>query len=367
MPLDYVLNGRAHGEVGAVLMEHDFNPGALRPFVGADGRSYITVNQKDRNGNFVINQETGKPLMVAVPVQNSPYSLRVDEWKHIDRQVRKAAQQRLKLVADLRASNLVYTMPNGMGHSVLQTQNQSDVGDADVSMDARRRGNADRPLYDLTSLPLPIIHKDFEFGARELAVSRNLGQPLDVSTGELAARKVAETAEKLAIGTYGTYAFGGGTVYGLINYTNRLTKVITNPTAGGWVPTTTLDEVLAMKQQSMDAYHYGPWKLYASATWDQYLDNDFSAAKGDLTLRERLMKIDGINEVKTLDFLTGTQLVLVSQTTDVIRLVIGMDVVTVRWESMGGMQVNFKVMAILVPQIRCDYNSRTGIVHGNVA
>ncbi len=54
-------------------------------------------------------------------------------------------------------------------------------------------------------------------------------------------------------------------------------------------------------------------------------------------------------------------------TTDVVREVIGMDVTTVQWETKGGMQLNFKVMAILVPQIRADQNSNTGIVHGTTA
>jgi hypothetical protein len=51
-------------------------------------------------------------------------------------------------------------------------------------------------------------------------------------------------------------------------------------------------------------------------------------------------------------------------TSDVIRMVIGMDVTTVQWETMGGMRLHFKVMAIMVPQLRADYNSNTGIVHG---
>jgi hypothetical protein len=31
------------------------------------------------------------------------------------------------------------------------------------------------------------------------------------------------------------------------------------------------------------------------------------------------------------------------------------------------MMLNFKVMAILVPQLRADFNGNTGIVHGAVA
>jgi len=57
----------------------------------------------------------------------------------------------------------------------------------------------------------------------------------------------------------------------------------------------------------------------------------------------------------------------VQQTSDVIREVVGMDITTVQWEEEGGMRLNFKVMAILVPQLRADFNGNTGIVHGSTA
>jgi hypothetical protein len=54
-------------------------------------------------------------------------------------------------------------------------------------------------------------------------------------------------------------------------------------------------------------------------------------------------------------------------TSDVARAINGMDITTVQWETQGGMRVNFKVMAIQVPQIRSDFNGRTGIVHATTA
>ena len=351
--MDYVLNGKAHGSVANILMKNNFDANCLRPYIGKDGREYITQN---RNGK-----------LVAVPIANATATLRKDEWIELDGVVVKAAKERLKAVADLRGAGLTYSIPNGMGKTILETETQSDINDADVSMDGLRQGANDRPLYELTSLPLPIIHKDFSFSARQIATSRNGNSPLDMTMADLAARKVAETAEKLLIGSYGTYAFGGGTIYGYTNFPNRLTQVITAPTAGGWTGSTIVTEVLAMRQSSVNAYHYGPWRLYFGTSWLQYLDEDYSSAKGDNTVRERLEAIDGITSVSTLDYLTGYQVLLVQQTTDVVREVIGMDVTTLQWETNGGMLQNFKVMAILVPQIRADQNSNTGIVHGNTA
>jgi len=352
--MDYILNGQANGSVASVLMNSNFDVNALRPYEGSDGRSYVTVNQGGKN--------------VAVPVLNATATLRKDDWKLLDEAVVKAAKPRLKAVADLRGRGLQYTIPNGMARTVLETETVSDITEAIVSMDGLRESEGDRPLFELTNLPLPIIHKDFNFSARQVMASRNGGSPLDTTAAELASRRVAEMAEQLLLGVASSYTYGGGTIAGYTNFEGRMTKVLTNPaTDTDWTPATTVEEVLAMRLQSQNQYHYGPWVLYSSPSWDVYMDDDYSSAKGDLTLRDRLRKIEGIEDVKTLDYLTNYDLILVQMTPDVVREVVGMDVTTVQWESKGGMQLNFKVMAILVPQLREDQNGNTGIVDGSVA
>lgn len=354
--MDFILNGRGQGDVAQVLLANDFQVGALRPFRGRDGRSYMTINE-------MVNGEMKERTVVA----NTTAALRKDDWIELDTAIIKAAKERLRAVADLRSAGLVYNIPNGMSKTVLQYERQSDITEATISMNGLRQSQSDRPYFDLNNLPLPIIHKDFELDLRGLRASQNGGSPLDTTTGELAGRRVGEMAEKLLLGLTGTYQYGGGTVYGYTNYTGRMTASMTLPTAPGWTPGDTVEEVLGMKQQSQLAFHYGPWMLYNSPNWDQYLDNDYSAAKGDLTLRDRLKKIDGIRDVRTLDFLTGYQMILVQLTSDVIREVIGMDVVTLQWETHGGMMQNYKVMCIMVPQLRSDINGKTGIVHGTAA
>jgi len=215
-------------------------------------------------------------------------------------------------------------------------------------------------------LPLPITHKDFMFSARQLLTSRNGGSPLDTSSAELGARKVGESVEKITLGINTGISYGAGQVVGLTNFTGRLTQVLTNPTGAGWTAATFLNEVMTMRASSVAAYHYGPWMLYVAPGWDIYLDGDFKAAS-DKTLRERVKALSGITDIQTLDFLTGYQVVMVQMTSDIVRVVVGMDITTLQWDTKGGMQKNFKIMCIIVPQIRGDFNGNTGIVHGNVA
>lgn len=353
--MDFILNGQGHGDVAAALLRNEFDPGVLRPFIGKDGRSYMTVNR----GGTVVN----------VPLINANATLRKDEWIQLDTAVVKAAQKRLKAVADLRALGLEYKIPNGLSKTILEWETQSDINEAVVSMDGLRESENDRPQYTRSSLPLPIIHKDFSFSARQIAVSRNGASPLDTTGAELAGRRVAEQIEQMLLGVASVgdlYAYGGGTIYGYTDHTSRNTKTITNPTGGGWLGSTTVTEVLDMRKKSYDDKHYGPFVLYCAPNWDVYMDGDFSTSKGDNTLRERLKKIEGIQDVRTLDYLTNYDLILVQITPDVCRLVVGMEITTVQWETKGGMLQNFKVMAIMVPHLRADYNGNMGLVHGSV-
>jgi len=352
--MNFILNGKAQGDVASKLLDCNFDVRALRPFVGQDGKSYLTVNN------------SGKEQ--CIPISNTTATLRKDEWKLIDETVIGVAKSRLKAVADLRAAGLTYNIPNGMGTTVLSTERVSDINPAAVSMDGMRENANDRAEFDIVNLPLPIIHKDFSFSARQIASSRSVGAPLDLTMADLAARRVAEEAEKLLLGKSSVaseYSFGGGKIWGYTDYEKRSTKSMTVPTASGWTGETLLSEVLDMKAASIAKKHYGPWMLYISPNWDKYIDNDFKAAS-DKSIRQRISEVSGISDIRTLDYLEDYDMVMVQMTSDVVRLVIGMEVVTVEWDSHGGLMKNFKVMTIMVPQLRSDQEDNCGIVHGRV-
>ena len=348
--MDMILNGNASGSVASKLLANGFNVNALRPWV-EDGKSFVT--------QMVGNEATAIQT-------NETATLRKDDWVALDTAILKAAQPRLKAVGDLRAAGLEYGLTNGLGRTVLEYERMSDISPASVTMDGLERGKNDRPVFDLVNLPLPITHSDFEFSARQIAASRNGGSPLDTTMAELAARKVSEKIEQTLLGNAAGTVFGGGTVQGYTNYTPRITTVtLTDPTDSGWTPSILVGEVLDMVAASMAAYHYGPWQLYYGPAWSRYMNDEYKAESND-TMLTRLARIDNIRGVSMLDYLEDFDLVLVQFTPDVVRIVNGMDITTVQWESNGGMLLHFKVMAIMVPQLRCDINNKTGIVHARV-
>jgi len=284
-----------------------------------------------------------------------------DEWKEIDKAVLKAYQQRLAGIADLEARDLTYDIPNGLGKTVFAYQNASDIEDASISMDGITRGQRDRQKYNISYLPLPMIHADFSFSIREIEASRNGNMPLDTAMAEAAARKVAEKIEEMLFQGASTYTFGGGVIYGYEDFTSRNSGSLT----GAWSASAVdgeeiLDDVLTMKQALITDRRYGPYALYVPTGYETALDDDFKA-NSDKSVRQRIQEVSGIEIVKVADFLTANKVVMVQLASDTVRLINALDVTTVQWETEGGMKVHFKVMAIKVPLLQADQDGRCGI------
>lgn len=381
---DFLVNGRGGGAVGDTLGKVRFDPGLLRPYFEPDtGQPCCTINtgKIDQDGKPVFEQFTVNELRgmgINVPVHNAT-QLRKDEWIQLDRAVIRAARQRLRAWADLAGAN-TFGGFNAMAKTILEHETMSDPGEAIVDMDGLSEGRSDSPRFKLEGLPLPITHSSFFFGLRKLSESRNNGTPLDTTMGEASSRRVAETIEKTTIGavtgiTYGAatdYDTRTPTVYGYRNFPQRITKTnMTTPTGSNGP--TVLTDWLALRDLLYDAKHYGPFMVYVNTQWDQYLDNLFSTSEPSAgTLRSRLLQIDGISDIRRLDYLdtsvsSNYDVLFVEMMPETARAINGMDITVVQWESHGGMQLNFKVMAIQVPQLRSDYNDNCGIAHGTIA
>jgi len=347
-------NGQGTGDVAQQLISGGrVDVGRMRPwFDPKTGRSYISVH-------------TGGDLRVKanwknVPINNNA-TLRRDEWKHLDEAVIRVARERLKGVEDLKSRGLTYNL-NGMGSTVLEYHDVSEALKTTISMDGVTRGQNDGVVFSPNYLPLPIVHVDYELNDRVLNVSRTLGQPLDTTLAEQASRRIAETLEDFLF-TDKTYAYGGGTIYSYVNHPDRnMVSGLTAWTASAKTAEGIRDDVLEMKQKALDNKHYGPWVLYIPTAYETVLDEDYDDTRGN-TIRQRLMAIEGIAAIKTIDKLPANNILLVEMTSEVVRWINGMDVQNVQWSQEGGMIHKFKVMTIQVPQIRSDQEGNSGLIH----
>lgn len=424
---DFILNGQGRGPLGHALEAVQFDAGFMRPYFDKNGKPAVTIN----TGRWTVEKGERVPLRehrlirdlaiagVQLPPVCNATSLRKEQWIQMDEKIHLAARYRLAAWADLAAAS-AYGGFNGMGKMILEHETMTDPGEAVVDMNGLTKVRNDRPKFQLEGVPLPITHADFFMDSRRLAISRNGNMPLSTVMAEASAHRVAESVEKTLIGNNTGITYGGAStqvggygrtskVYGYTNFPARVTKTnLTTPTGSN--PEATVDDVLAMKDQLTAQKSYGPWMLYHSNDWDRYLDNDYARLGGsnaNMTLRDRLRKIEGIKDVKRLDFLFATApqtdpywtsstvgttgkpqyrgpggeglgvaagansnpftMLMVEMTSESAQAVTGMDITTLQWETEGGMQINFKVMCIMVPRLFADFYGNARMLHASTS
>lgn len=307
---------------------------------------------------------SGQPLNANV--LRTAAVLRRDQWIHFDEQINMAAQMRLAAVADLVAMGLTRPLPNALGRTVLEYERVGEMEEANVSLDAMTRGENELLEFAPHQLPLPITHKDFFFNIRLLAASRERGEALDVTHVRWAGQRVAEKIESMLVNG-STRQFGGLPLYGYTTHPDRNT--FSFGTGGAWTGSKTgeqiLSDVLTAITRLQADKHWGPYVVYNAADADTKLSEDFKA-NSDKTIRQRLLEVNNVRAIRTLDSLAAGNVVVVSMTDDVVVMIDGERFQTVMWDVHGGMGVNFKAFALQVPLVRNGIEGRSGIAHMTV-
>lgn len=293
-------------------------------------------------------------------------TLRKDEWVHFDEALVEEAAIRLRGVADLIGAGLTRPVPNSMGKTVYQYEKATDMGPATVSLDGLAQTENDRVEFELSSLPLPITHKDFFINLRTLMASRERGESLDTTQVRVAGRVCAEAIETMLFD--GGKTFGGLPIYGYRTHTHRNTGTFTAGTwsASGRTGAEVLADVLKMIAGLEADRMYGPYWLYVPSNFSTKLEEDFKAAS-DKTIRQRLLEVDRIAKITIADKMTADEAVMVQATSDVVVMATGEPLQTIQWDIDGGMRVNFKAFTIQVPLVRSDSQGRSGVYHMTVS
>jgi hypothetical protein len=359
------VNGQAKGLMAnQVINNGRLDIGQMRPFIDErTGNAYVTI-YKGGDPKIQTNWSVRQ-------IQTNA-TLRRDEWKQLDEALVMVGRYRLGGIQDLIDNNLVYNLGNAMGTTVLEWHDVSDSMKASVTMDGVTRSQGDRPNYQYNYMPIPIIHVDYEINARVLAASRNMGNPLDTTGAEAAARRVLEALENMLF-TNTTYSFGEkdsrnlNTIYSYINHPDRCAVHLSIPwDHSAATPAGILQDVQDMKAALIAAYKYGPYMLYIPTAFERVLDDDYGssiATATNITLRERILKLSGIKGIKVVDTLPTDNALLVQMSPETVRLVRGLPLQNVEWETEGKFVNKYKVLTIQVPQIRSDQNGKCGVAH----
>lgn len=325
----------------------------------------IDVIQRGSGGNLIGSGPVAMKLLQSgfnINALRTNDVLRKDEWKAMDNVLIEVARKRLVAVNELMTRGLQFPISNGLGTTILEWEDVSDMEPANVSMSGITEGERDTLDFTLNSMPLPIIHKDFNINIRKLEASRTTGQPLDTAQIAMASTLVSEQVESMVFLGHATRE-GNARIFGITTEGNRNTGSVTaNWDTPGTSGANKLTDVLAMIDALQNDNMYGPYGIFVPVVAHNNLQDDFKS-ESDKTEMERLLQIDGIEFIKASKDVPAGAVLMIQLTKDVIDEVVGLQPTIVQWETHGGFTVNFKVMAIMIPRVRSTQTNQSGVAH----
>lgn len=290
----------------------------------------------------------------------------------IDRAVVQVGMDRLTVAADIIAAGLTYNLPDPLSITQLAWNSVNRVGAAQRTMSPSARGENKLPAVLENRLPIYLTTDQFELDIRTLKMSQRLGTPLDTALISACTRSVNEAIEDATINGATTLdgqelKVAGYSAPGLLNAPNAATQTLT---IAAWttapVGATVFNETQAMIAKLVANKKFGPYRMYVGTTIGAALGSDYSTAKGDNTIMERLLKIPNLQAIRVADKLPANKVIIVQMTSDVVDMVVGQTPTVIPWTSLDGFTIHNLVMGIMIPRVRSDYDGKSGIVVGTL-
>lgn len=289
--------------------------------------------------------------------------LRKDEWEALDAALLPVARARLIGVNDLISRGLVRQL-GGLGSIISSYERSGDMEAAVIDMDGATPPGEDRVDYDRVQVPVPVIHKGFRISKRVLEASRRMGDTLDTTQGQIAARKVSESAEGLLFNGSGAPNVGGNTIYGYTNHPDRVTNTAAGFGGGDFgVEGNGYQTIVGMIDGLQAAGFFGPYGLYLARTQYTELLSRHTDGSSKSQLNVILEGIPDLEFVKPTGDLAAANGVLVNLTAETVDVAIAQDMITLQWQALGGMVEHYRVLAALAPRVKADKNGACGVVH----
>lgn len=324
-----------------------------------------------RNGSRpIVNKKTGQVQVMTSRGLTVNSALRKDEWEELDRAVVSAAVAPLTITNRLLQAGL--TNPLGSLATVLAQYNQvSEMTAASANLSGVASVQKDLADFDLVSVPVPIIFKEFEIAERHLLASRRLGDGIDVTNGSAAARVVGEKVEDLLINGDTNINVNGNTIYGLTSHPDRNTDTATNYGGGDWgTIANVVSTINGMITAARAAKYYGPYGIFVYDTQYMQAAGEFYTDGSGQTPLQRILQMPMVSFVESSQHLADGEVVLVTLSREVVELRNVQQywpVSNLEWMSGDGMLNNFKVMSVFTPVVKSDYSGNSGIVHATGA
>jgi hypothetical protein len=268
-----------------------------------------------------------------------------EEWIALDEAAVRGFISNAPVTALLSKYNTFST--DGMAKMVLEHETMEDVDKAVVDM---QNVAENEPKFVLHSLPLPVTHVDFRGNKPHKSETEESRMNSAYSAGQ----EIGLEIERLTLGVDEPFRMPNcdAAVYGLCNFPPARRATVR--------PEHLVEDVTAALKVAWEEKFYGPWAFVHGESFgltehmrQQLLGIGFDTEDG----KYKPIVEDGI---VCSPQMRGLSSVLVQLTPDVVRIVVGHELVT--YSNL----TEFMAACVIVPQIRADYYGRCGVIVGAV-
>ena len=277
-------------------------------------------------------------------------------WTHYDDLIIPAALPVLNVFGDLDEAGLVRRTGNPRQRKT-EWVTSGDRAMANVGMEVDAQIDRDLLNFETQELPLPFIANGFSLTLREIGDLGN-GIAIDTLNAEDAARRVAFRVEDMCVNGY-PHKIQGKIIPGIRTFPGNTPINFSTPINAEHAPdmmNCLIDEM--ENREFFDA----PTNLYLPTGMSSILNQIVPDTNGRL-LREHLEMMTGITKIKTTSRMPKGEMALVRMSADTIDVLQTQDMITVEWDSRGGLVFDFMVLTILVPRVKARQDGKVGIVH----
>jgi len=330
-------------------------------FAEAGQKKYIAFNDSGQ----IIGAAATLQEMQGNPMFTNANTVRHEDMLTIEAEIQRIRKRKLNGIADLKSAGL--TVPADLTKQLIGFEKMPSFKPAKREMNPKTFNNNDTTFSEIY-VPLPIAHSTFSVPFRQgFAYKNSLG--LQENT-----RMVFESDERMLFKGDTTIKISlNDTLHSIHGYTTHPYRG--QSTISDWTDTTKTDLIykeVIQKVNLMFKNQGGVSEnsivLYFPKNFKEVMDRDYISGQVSKTVKQRIMDIPEIKDVKFAEMLDDSEIVLVEMEARTITLAIASDVIAVPHVKTRPMEDQvITTYSAMVPQIKFDDDQNTGIHHCVVA
>lgn len=311
----------------------------------------------DAKGELITNGDDKQKL-----ITNADGTVRHEDFLVIRDMVIEVRRRDLHAISDLREAGLSFTV--GIGEQLVGFESVNEFQAAKQEMNPNGFDNNDTTFTE-TFVPNPITHSTFSVPWRQEGFNykRSLGLAESL-------RQVSERLEETVTnGNANVVVNFNGTnhqIFGYTNDPNRGTGTISN-----WTLEANRDKIINELIEQIGSMWSGQGAIkkdsvmvYVANDISTILEKDYITGQVSDNIADRIRKVSFVKDVKVLEKLASTQVVLVEMDRRTVELAIASDIiVTPHTKNNVMMPQVMTTYAAMVHKIKSDSKGNTGIRH----